>query len=99
MIELTNNSKESIQVGRIKEALVYLNEGEKILEYAASCGKTIDRNIIICVLHNEACCYQKSWELEKCSNYLEALIYNFNSYLKPQDRQTTPSSGFNQSTK
>lgn len=33
------------------------------------------------VLHNEACCYQKLWELEKCSNYLEALIFNLNYYL------------------
>ena len=35
------------------------------------------------MLHNEACCYQKIWELEKCSQYLEALIFNFNSFLHP----------------
>ena len=43
--------------------------------------------MIVCVLHNEACCYQKLWELEKCSNYLEALIFNVSSHLKT----TTPS--------
>lgn len=44
-----------------ERALVYLQEGEKILEYAASCGKTIDRFLIISTLHNEACAYQKLW--------------------------------------
>ena len=64
-----------------KEALVYLQEAEKLLEYGASCGKTIDRQLIISTLQNEACAYQKRWELEKSSNYMEAIIYNMNSYL------------------
>lgn len=51
-------------------------QGEKILEYAASCGKNIDRNLILSVIHNEAYGYQRMWELPKCSNYLEAVIYN-----------------------
>ena len=38
--------------------------------------------MIVCVLHNEACCYQKLWELDKCSNYIEALIFNVSSFLK-----------------
>lgn len=63
-------------------ALVYLQEGEKILEYAASCGKTIDRSIIISTLQNEACVYQRLWDLEKASNYLEAIIFNMNAYLE-----------------
>jgi hypothetical protein len=82
VIELSSNAKESINIDRAKEALVYLNEAEKILEYAASCGKTIDKYIIISVLHNIACCYQKVWELDKCSQYLEALVFNFNSFMK-----------------
>ena len=44
-----------------ERALAYLQEGEKILEYAASCGKTIDRYLINCTLHNEACAYQRLW--------------------------------------
>jgi hypothetical protein len=83
-VELSSNAKDSINIERAKEALVYLTEAEKILEYAASCGKTIDKYIIISVLHNEACCYQKIWELEKCSQYLEALIFNFNSFMKSE---------------
>lgn len=38
-----------------------LNEAERILEYAASCGKIIDRKLIISVLNNQACFYQKIW--------------------------------------
>lgn len=62
--------------GMISSALKYWEEAEKILEYAASCGKNIDRFLIIEVLHNQAYCYQKNWELERCSNYLKAIIYN-----------------------
>ena len=36
----------------VQEALVYLAEAEKMLEYGASCGKIIDRNIIITILNN-----------------------------------------------
>jgi hypothetical protein len=39
-------------------------------------------------LHNLACCYQILWDLEKCSNYIEALIFNFNSELKFGDFTT-----------
>jgi hypothetical protein len=41
-----------------KEALVLLQKAEKMLEFAASCGRAIDRNLIIVVLYNEACAYQ-----------------------------------------
>lgn len=34
------------------DGLVYLQEAEKLLEYAASCGKTIDRILIISTLQN-----------------------------------------------
>lgn len=47
------------------EALIYLEETEKILEYAVSCGKRIHRTYIICTMQNEACAYQRLWELEK----------------------------------
>lgn len=90
VVELSSNAKESINIERAKEALVYLNEAEKILEYAASCGKTIDKYIIISVLHNIACCHQKIWELDKCSQYLEALIFNFNSFMKPAEHPDDP---------
>lgn len=38
-----------------------------------------DRCLVQCILHNEANCYQNLWQLEQCSSYIEALIFNFNS--------------------
>jgi hypothetical protein len=67
---------------KYQEALIYLQEAEKLLEFAASCGKTIDRGLIIFTLQNEACIYQRLWELEKASNYLEAIIFNMNGYME-----------------
>jgi hypothetical protein len=32
--------------------LIYLAEAERLLEYGASCGKAIDRSLILCTLHN-----------------------------------------------
>jgi hypothetical protein len=58
-----------------------LTEAEKILEYGASCGKIIDRNIIITTLHNEACCYYKDSDLNTAAKYLEAVIFNIKSNL------------------
>ena len=65
----------------IQEALVYLSEAEKILEYGASCGKVIDRNLIITTLHNEACCYYKDSDLNTAAKYLEGVIFNITSNL------------------
>jgi hypothetical protein len=61
---------DSIEKQLFQEAVVYLNENEKILEYAASCGRTIDRSVIILTLRNEACVHQRLWNLEKSANYL-----------------------------
>lgn len=55
MAKLLNYNAEAsklIAADYIQEALVYLLEAEKMLEYGASCGKIIDRNIIITILHN-----------------------------------------------
>jgi hypothetical protein len=67
------------------EAIVFLNEAEVTLEYAANCGKTIERSLIITTLHNEACIYQRIWELDKSADYLEAIIYNITSFLESED--------------
>lgn len=89
---LRTEAEARINNNNSKEALVYLSEAERILEYAASCGKNIDRSLIISILHNEACAYQRIWHLSKCSNYLEALIYNITQYLQlssPKADRTT----------
>ncbi len=64
-----------------EEAMVYLSEAERILEYGASCGKSIDRNIIVTTLHNEACCYYKEADLPTAAKYLEGLIFNLKAHL------------------
>ena len=62
-----------------------------MLEYAAGCGRTIDRTLIIATLHNQACVYQRIWELNKSSDYLEAIIYNISSFLNSEaDAPFTP---------
>jgi hypothetical protein len=66
--EITNESYE--------EAIVYVAEAERNLEYAASCGMSIDRTLIITTLKNLACVYQRLWELSPCYDYIEALIFN-----------------------
>jgi hypothetical protein len=56
------------------------------LEYAASCGRTIDRALILTILHNLACVYQRIWELEKSADYIEGIIYNITSFLESDDK-------------
>jgi tetratricopeptide (TPR) repeat protein len=36
----------------------------------------------VVTLQNEAAAYQKLWELEKSADYMEAILYNMNSYLE-----------------
>jgi hypothetical protein len=74
--ELNDQGVDAINEHRFSQGLVYLQEAEKILEYAASCGKTIDRFLITTTLQNEACAYQRLWELDKASDYMQAIIYN-----------------------
>ena len=59
-----------MEVGGYKQALVMLGEAEKILQYAAGSGKTIERDLIVCVLHNLASAYHKLWMLQKCLSYV-----------------------------
>ena len=42
----------------------------------------MDRIFIIYTLQNVACAYSKLWELEKASSYLEAIIYQMNSFVE-----------------
>lgn len=57
------------------------------MEYAASSGKNISKELIINVLHNQAAIYQKLWELNNCSNYLEGIIYNYDQFIKETSTQ------------
>lgn len=41
------------------------------------------------VLYDTACAYQGLWQLEKCSKYLDGVIYNLESCLKDDDQTLT----------
>ena len=51
------------------------------MEYAAGCGRTIDRSLIVATLHNQATVYQRIWELVRSADYIEAIIFNINTFL------------------
>ena len=53
-----------------------MKRAEQILEDFTNEGKDVDRNMIIIILYNQACCYQRMSMLEECSNYLDGTIYN-----------------------
>lgn len=50
--ELNDSGIACILKGCYLEGLIYLQEAEKMLEFAANCGKTIDRILIIFTLQN-----------------------------------------------
>lgn len=66
----------SLKTEDTEQALEQLKKAESILEDYTNDGKEIDRNMIIIILYNQACCYQRLSMLEECSNYLDATIYN-----------------------
>ena len=42
----------------------------------------IDRNMIVVILYNIACAYQGLWVLEKCSKYIDGVIFNIEKSLQ-----------------
>ena len=47
-----------------------------MLEYVTAEGREVDRNLIIVILYNQACCYQRMNALPDCASYLDGTIYN-----------------------
>jgi len=47
-----------------------------MLEYITAEGREVDRNLIIVILYNQACCYQRLNMLMDCASYLDGTIYN-----------------------
>jgi len=60
-------------------ALECLKRGEQLLEAVTAEGKDVDRNLIIVILYNLACCYQRASLLEDCASYLDGTIFNLES--------------------
>ena len=70
---------------KIEDSLEILKKLEIFFEANAIESKIkIDKKMIIIILHNLACCYQKLKDFDNCINYLESVIYHFDSSLEPK---------------
>lgn len=74
--EINETCIEQLKNEDADSALDTLKRAEQILEDFTNEGKDVDRNMIIVVLYNQACCYQRMTMLDDCSNYLDGTIYN-----------------------
>ncbi len=85
IIDYNNKSVDYIFDDKIDIALEILKKIEVFLETNAIESKlNLDEKILIIILHNLACCYQKLKDFENCISYLEAVIYHFDSSLEPK---------------
>lgn len=57
LIELNDTAIQALRGEETDNALECLKRGEQLLEAVTSEGKEIDRNLIVVVLYNLACCY------------------------------------------
>ena len=74
--EINDQCIEHLKNEETEPALENLKRAEQILEDYTNEGKDVDRNMIIIVLYNQACCYQRLSMLDDCSNYLDGTIFN-----------------------
>ena len=87
--EYNNKSVDYIFDEKIDLSLEILKKIEVFLETNAIESKlNLDEKILIIILHNLACCYQKLKDFENCISYLEAVIYHFDSSLEPKHNIT-----------
>ena len=72
---------------KIEESLEILKKLEIFFEANVIESKlNLDKKILIIILHNLACCYQKLKDFENCISYLESVIYHFDSLLEPKHK-------------
>ena len=72
---------------KIEDSIEILKKLEIFFEANAIEAKlNLDKKIIIIILHNLACCYQKLKDYENCISYLESVIYHFDSLLEPKHK-------------
>ncbi len=87
IIDYNNKSVDYIFDDKIDIALEILKKIEVFLESNAIESKlNLDEKILIIILHNLSCCYQKLKDFENCIAYLEAVIYHFDSSLEPKHK-------------
>jgi hypothetical protein len=76
LTDINNMAISDLKNEETDNALDYLKKGESMLENFTSEGKEVDRNLIIVILYNQACCYQRLGMLADCASYLDGTIYN-----------------------
>ena len=76
LTEINNEAIADLKNDETDTALDSLKRGEQMLEFITSEGREVDRNLIIVILYNQACCYQRLNMLPDCASYLDGTIYN-----------------------
>ena len=85
IIKYNDKCAEAILEDKIELPKEILSKLEVYLETNAIESKlNLDKKILIVILQNLACCYQKIKDFENCISYLEAVIYHFDSSLEPK---------------
>ena len=85
--ELNSKSVDLIFEEKIELGLEILKKLELFLESNVVESKfNLDKKLIIIILHNLSCCYQKLKDYENCITYLEAVIYNFDKILEKKHK-------------
>jgi len=85
LVKMNDRAVQDIQNGNCDAGLQMLERLKKVLEFAAEAGRPLDRNMIIVCLYNTACAYQMGWVLEKCAEYIDAVIYNLDQSIQQDD--------------
>ena len=81
--EFNNKSVEYIMKDQIEHAIEILKTVEVYLESNIIETTThVDKKMLIIVLHNIACCYQKVKDFDSCIAYLDAVIFHFDNILQ-----------------
>ena len=76
--ELINKSAELIIEEKVEEGIKILKKIELFLENnIMSPILSFDKKILVIILHNIACCYQKLKIYDNCISYLESVIYHY----------------------
>ena len=72
----SDNSNSELALAKLKQAETKL---ERII---LELDQNLDKKLLMVVLQNIGCCYQKMKDYENCINYLEAVIYHFENMLQ-----------------
>lgn len=75
-IDLINDEKIDAALRKLKEA------ESKLERIILDLDHNLDKKVLMVILHNISCCYQKMKDFENCINYLEAVIYHLETLLQ-----------------